>query len=329
MTKIAINGFGRIGRAVFRNIIEGYPDVDLVAINDLADAESLAYFLSHDTVYKGFEVSLEDGELVSAGKRVKIFAEKDPGSLPWGDLDVDVVLECTGVFRDYEGARKHLDAGAKKVVISAPSKDPERISSYVLGANEDDYSGEEIVDMGSCTTNALAPIVKILHKEFGIKEGIMTTIHSYTVSQNLLDGVGQKDYRRSRAAAENIVPTTTGAAKAISKVIPEMEGRLDGMAIRVPVPTVSVVDLVCVLENEKSADEIKKVFENAAEEMKGIFAVEKRPLVSSDYVKNNNSSIVDLDLIKVVGNSVKIISWYDNEWGYARRLVDFAKHINQ
>jgi glyceraldehyde 3-phosphate dehydrogenase len=238
-------------------------------------------------------------------------------------------LECTGVFRDFEGASKHIDAGAKKVIISAPSKDPERIPSFVLGVNEEKYNGEDIVDMGSCTTNALAPVVKILNDNFGLKEGLMTTIHSYTVSQNILDGPGMKDLRRCRAAAENIVPTTTGAAKAISKVIPEMEGKLDGMAIRVPTPTVSVVDLVAVLEKEVDLKEVNETFKRAAgsEKMKAIFNVEEKPLVSSDYIQNNYSSTVDLEMTKKQGNTIKVISWYDNEWGYAKRLVDFAQYI--
>ncbi len=330
MTKIAINGLGRIGRAVFKNIIEDYPDLDLVAVNDLADIESLVYLINHDTVYKTFSAELVGDKIVTNGKEVKVFNEREPENLPWADLGVDVVIECTGVFTKYDLAKKHLTAGAKRVIISAPSKEPEKIPSYILGINEQNFSDDKIIDMGSCTTNGLAPIVKVLDENFIIKEGIMTTIHSYTVSQNLLDNPGQEDPRRCRAAAENIVPTTTGAAKAISRVIPEMEGKLDGMAIRVPTPTVSVIDLVCVLEKKVTKEEINEAFilASESEKMKGILAVEKKPLVSSDYIKNPYSSIVDYSLTKVVGNSVKVISWYDNEWGYSKRLADLARYIS-
>ncbi len=330
MTKVALNGFGRIGRSVLKNIIEDYPDLELVAVNDLADPKVLHHLISYDTVYGKFEIDFEDGHFVfSKGEKIKVFSESDPEKLPWKDLEVDVVLECTGVFRDYEKAKKHLSAGAKKVIISAPSKDPERIPSFVMGVNEDNYQGEEIVDMGSCTTNALAPPVKVMNDLYGIKEGLMTTVHSYTVSQNVLDGPGQKDLRRCRAAAENIVPTSTGAAKAISKVIPEMKGKLDGMAIRVPTPTVSVVDLVCTLEKEVTKEELNAAFKEASSgRMKGVIDLEKKPLVSSDYVQNPHSAIIDGEMTKVIGNSVKILSWYDNEWGYAKRLVDFAKYVS-
>ena len=329
MTKIALNGFGRIGRAVFKNIIEDYPELELVAVNDLANPDDLLHLLQHDTVYGNYEVTNEDGDLLVKGQRVKLLNKKNPEDLPWEEMDVDVVLECTGVFRTYEGAKKHIQAGAKKVVISAPAKDPEKIPSFVMGVNEEEYDGDKIVDMGSCTTNALAPVVKILNDNFGLKDGLMTTIHSYTVSQNILDGPGQKDLRRCRAAAENIVPTTTGAAKAIAKVIPEMDGRLDGMAVRVPTPTVSVVDLVCQLDQDATVEEINNAFQEASQDLKmsKVFDTEEKPLVSSDYIQNPHSSIVDLEMTKVVGDSVKVISWYDNEWGYAKRLVDFAKYI--
>ncbi len=328
MTKVALNGFGRIGRAVFKNIIKNYPDLELVAVNDLADPDELLHLLRYDTVYGKYKVEKSDDCFLVDGQEIKIFNKENPGELPWDELKVDVVLECTGAFRTAEGSKKHIEAGAEKVIISAPAKSSD-IPSYVMGVNVDEYRGEKIVDMGSCTTNALAPVVKILNKNFGIEEGLMTTIHSYTVSQNILDGPGRKDLRRCRAAAENIVPTTTGAAKAISKVIPEMEGKLDGMAVRVPTPTVSVVDLVCKLNCKATENKINRAFEEESrkESMQGIFTVEERPLVSSDYVKNSHSSIVDLEMTKVVGESVKVISWYDNEWGYARRLVDFAKHV--
>ncbi len=330
MKTIAINGFGRIGRAVFKNIIADYPSLQLVAVNDLANPEDLLHLLRHDTVYGNYEVELEDDYLVVGEQREKLLNHKDPENLPWDELAVDVVLECTGVFRDYEGASKHLEAGAEKVIISAPSKSPKEIPSFVLGVNEHSYRSENrIVDMGSCTTNALAPVVKILHENFGLTEGIMTTIHSYTASQNIIDGPGQKDLRRCRAAAENIVPTTTGAAKAIAKVMPEMEGKLDGMAVRVPTPTVSLVDLVCRLEVPVTVEEINETFKEATREkdFEGVLDVAERPLVSSDYIRNPHSSIVDLEMTKVVGGSVKILSWYDNEWGYAKRLVDFADFI--
>ena len=328
MTKIALNGFGRIGRAVFKNIIEDYPELELVAVNDLADPDDLLHLLQNDTVYGSYEVTKEDGDLFAKGQRVKLFNKQNPEELPWDELEADIVLECTGVFRTKEGAQKHISAGAEKVIISAPAKSDD-IPSYVMGVNADEYEGEAIVDMGSCTTNALAPVVKILNNNFGLEKGLMTTIHSYTVSQNILDGPGQKDLRRCRAAAENIVPTTTGAAKAISKVIPEMKGKLDGMAVRVPTPTVSVVDLVCDLDQEVTREDLNNAFSEAAKsnDMKKVFDVEEKPLVSSDYIQNNHSSIVDLEMTKVIGNSVKVISWYDNEWGYARRLVDFAKHV--
>ena len=330
MTKIALNGFGRIGRAVFKNIIEDYPELELVAVNDLADPDDLLHLLQNDTVYGSYEVTNEGGDLFAKGQRVKLFNKQNPEELPWDELEVDIVLECTGVFRTYKGAKKHIEAGAKKVVISAPAKDPKKVPSFVMGVNEEEYDGQDIIDMGSCTTNALAPVVKILNDNFGLKNGLMTTIHSYTVSQNILDGPGQKDLRRCRAAAENIVPTTTGAAKAIAKVIPEMEGRLDGMAVRVPTPTVSVVDLVCNLSQEVAVEEINNAFQEASKDpkMSKVFNTEEKPLVSSDYIQNPYSSIVDLEMTKVVGDSVKVLSWYDNEWGYARRLVDFAKYVS-
>ena len=329
MTKIALNGFGRIGRAVFKNIIEDYPELELVAVNDLADPDDLLHLLQNDTVYGSYEVTNEGGDLFAKGQRVKLFNKQNPEELPWDELGVDIVLECTGVFRTKEGAQKHINAGAEKVIISAPAKSDD-IPSYVMGVNADEYEGETIVDMGSCTTNALAPVVKILNDNFGLEKGLMTTIHSYTVSQNILDGPGQKDLRRCRAAAENIVPTTTGAAKAISKVIPEMKGKLDGMAVRVPTPTVSVVDLVCNLSQEVTREELNNAFSEASKskDLEAVFDVEEKPLVSSDYIQNNHSSIVDLEMTKVIGDSVKVLSWYDNEWGYARRLVDFAKYVS-
>ena len=337
MTKVAINGFGRIGRLAFRSIVADHPDLEVVAINDLTDIETLAHLLKFDSTYGIYNrpVKVSGDRLIvdenGDRKEVKVSAEKDPAKLPWKSLKVDVVLECTGIFRDLEGAQKHLDAGAKRVIISAPAKSKE-IPSYLLGINEDKFDLEKdlICDMGSCTTNCLAPVVKVLNDNFKIVEGFITTIHSYTSDQRLLDSP-HKDLRRGRSAAENIIPTTTGAAKAIGKVIPEIKGKLDGMAIRVPTSTVSIVDLVCRLEKEVSAEEVNLVLKKASKEenFRGILGVEDKPLVSSDYKGNSFSSIVDADFTKAIGNTVKVLSWYDNEWGYACRFADFVEFIGK
>ncbi|MCD6549987.1 type I glyceraldehyde-3-phosphate dehydrogenase [bacterium] len=333
MIKVAINGFGRIGRLTFKNILEKYSDIDVVAINDLTDASTLAYLLQYDSVYGIYNrpVKVTEKGIKIDGKEIQILAQKDPEKLPWKELGIDVVLECTGVFRDYEGASKHLKAGAKRVVISAPAKS-DNIPSYVLGINSDKFDPEKdlICDMGSCTTNCLAPLVKVIQEQFGIVRGFMTTIHSYTSNQKLLD-LPHKDLRRGRAAALNIVPTTTGAAKAISKVIPEIKGKLDGMAIRVPTPTVSLVDLVCEVEKETTAEEVNFAFKKASQEerFKGILGIEDAPLVSSDYRGNSFSSIVDAQSTRAIGNMVKVLSWYDNEWGYAARFADFIEFIGK
>ncbi len=330
MVKIAINGFGRIGRSTFRCLIED-PEVEVVALNDLTDNETLAHLLKYDSVYGryGKEIEADQESITVDGKKFKVLSEKDPEKLPWKDLGVDVVLECTGVFRKLEDAKKHITAGAKKVVISAPGKS-EGIPSYVLGVNADkfDPGKDEVVDMGSCTTNCLAPVVKILNDNFGIETGFMTTIHSYTTDQNILD-LPHKDLRRARAAALNIVPTTTGAAKAIGQVIPEVEGKLDGIAVRVPTPTVSLLDLVVTLKKAASDEEINDCFKKASENdnFKGIFRVEEDPLVSKDYVGDSYSSVVDLPQTKAKGNLVKVVSWYDNEFGYSCRLAEFASYI--
>jgi glyceraldehyde 3-phosphate dehydrogenase len=330
-TKIAINGFGRIGRCSLRAAIKENIDVEIVAINDLADNKTLAHLFKYDTSYGVFdgEVNLEKDYMIVNGKKILMLAEKDPEKLPWKDLGIDVVLECTGVFRDRVGLTKHITAGAKKVIISAPAKDDD-IPSYILGINADEYKNEDVIDMGSCTTNCLAPIVKILENEFGIVKGFMTTIHSYTNDQNLLD-LPHKDMRRARAAAENIVPTTTGAAKAIGKVVPSVKGKMDGMAVRVPTPVVSLVDLVCELKKETTVEEVNAVFDKYSDqgEMKGIFFVEKEPLVSSDFKGNPFSSIFDPEYTKVNGSMIKIMSWYDNEWAYSCRLVELAKIIGK
>ncbi len=339
MIKVAINGFGRIGRGVFRRLLEKKSILEVVAVNDLTDIEALAYLLRHDSVYGFYKkpVKCRKDKLLIDGVRdgyeLRVFAEKDPEKLPWKELGVDVVLECTGRFRDYESVSKHLKAGAKKVIISAPSKNPEKIPSFILGVNEDKFDSQkdDIVDMASCTTNCLAPIVKILNEKFGIVEGFMTTIHSYTTDQRLLDLPHSKDLRRGRAAALNIVPTTTGAAKAIGNVIPELKGKLDGIALRVPTPVVSIVDLVCQLEKETTTQELNFVLKKESQEEKwqGIFGVEDAALVSSDYIGNSFSSVVDSLSTRVIKKVVKVVAWYDNEYGYSSRLADFTEYIGK
>jgi len=333
MVKVAINGFGRIGRPVFKKIIEAHPNLEVVAINDLTDAPTLAYLLKYDSVYGIYQKSVKaQGDyLLVNGQKFKVFAEKDPSKLPWKELGVDIVLECSGVFTDYEGARKHIEAGAKKVIISAPSKNPEKIPEFVLGVNEDKYDPKyDIVDMGSCTTNCLAPIAKVLHENFKIVKGFMTTIHAYTNDQRILD-LAHKDLRRARAAALNIIPTTTGAARAIGNVIPELKGKLDGMAFRVPVPTVSVLDLVCEVEKKTTKEEVNFVLRKASqsERLSGILGVEDALLVSSDYIGNSFSAIVDSASTMVIDNLVKVVAWYDNEWAYACRLAEFAEFVGK
>ncbi|MDD4662195.1 MAG: type I glyceraldehyde-3-phosphate dehydrogenase [Candidatus Pacebacteria bacterium] len=326
--KIAINGFGRIGRNCLKIILDNFKDLEVVAINDLSDNAMLAHLLKYDSVYGEYEsdVNFDEEGIIINGKKIRVYNEKDPENLPWKKLEIDVVLECTGLFTKKEGALKHILAGAKKVIISAPAKSDD-IPSYVLGVNADEYKGEEIIDMGSCTTNCLAPVIKVLEEELGIEKGFVTTTHSYTGNQNLVDGAN-KDFRRARAAAINIVPTTTGAAKAISKVVPTMVGKLDGVALRVPTPTVSIIDLVCVLKKETTREEVNALFEKYAQgEMKNILKLEEKPLVSSDFVKSSYSSIVDAEMTKVNGNLVQVLSWYDNEWGYSYRLAEICKII--
>jgi glyceraldehyde 3-phosphate dehydrogenase len=335
--KIAINGLGRIGRPVLRQIINNHPRLEVVAVNDLADAPTLAHLLKFDSVYgkydKAVEIS-EDNKIEisdnSGAKKIAVFGEKDPSLLPWKDLGVDIVLECTGNFTDYDGAYKHITAGAKRVIISAPSKNPDKIPSYVVGVNHEkfDSKNDVVIDMGSCTTNCLAPVLKILNDEFRVIRGFMSTIHSYTNDQRILD-LAHKDLRRARAAAVNIIPTTTGAAKAIGNVIPELKGKLDGIAFRVPTPSVSVLDLICLTEKASSVESVNLLFKNASqtEKLKKILAVEKAPLVSSDYIGSEFSSIVDLSLTMVRDNLIKIIAWYDNEWGYATRLAELTEFI--
>ncbi|MDN4072148.1 type I glyceraldehyde-3-phosphate dehydrogenase [Fictibacillus terranigra] len=328
-TKVGINGFGRIGRNVFRAALNN-PNVEVVAVNDLTDANMLAFLLKHDTVHGKLDATVEVGEnsLIVNGKEIKVLAERDPAQLGWGDLGVEVVVESTGRFTKRADAAKHLEAGAKKVIISAPANDED--ITVVMGVNEDKYDAgsHHVISNASCTTNCLAPFAKVLNEKFGIKRGMMTTVHSYTNDQQILD-LPHKDYRRARAAAENIIPTTTGAAKAVSLVLPELKGKLNGMAMRVPTPNVSLVDLVAELDKEVSAEEINSALKEAAEgPLKGILGYSDEPLVSTDYNGNTNSSTVDgLSTMVMEGNMVKVISWYDNETGYSSRVVDLIDFI--
>lgn len=326
--KVGINGFGRIGRLVFRRILE-VGDVDVVAVNDLTSAEVLAHLLKYDSVHGTIpnEVKATEDSIIVDGKEIKVLAQKDPAQLPWKDLGVDLVIESTGKFRDREKVSLHLQAGAKKVIITAPAKGQD--ITIVMGVNEKMYdkNNHHIISNASCTTNCLAPIVKVLHENFNIQKGLMTTIHAYTNDQVILD-FPHKDLRRARAAAMSMIPTSTGAASAIGEVIPELKGRLDGIAIRVPTPDVSVVDFAAVVEKEPTKEEVNAALKKAAEgEMKGILAYCEAPLVSMDFLHNAHSSIVDAQLTNVKGNLVKVFSWYDNEWGYSCRVVDLAKYV--
>ncbi len=332
MVKIAINGFGRIGRAAFKIALEKN-NLEVVAVNDLTDSGTLAHLLKYDTAYGTYEKNIDsaEGEITVENKKFSIYAEAEPGKLPWGDLGVDVVLECTGRFVKDGAARAHIEAGAKKVIISAPAKGEGNIPTFLLGVNEDKYSGEEVISNASCTTNCVAPITQVIDTRFGIEKALMTTVHSYTADQNLQDGP-HKDLRRARAASQNIVPTTTGAAISTAKVIPNLDNLFDGMAIRVPTVVVSLSDLTFLLKKEVSADEINNVLIEASreEKMKNIIKTIQEPLVSSDIIGSLHSSVVDLSFTKVIGgNLVKIIAWYDNEWGYANRLVELAEHVSQ
>ncbi|WP_153125362.1 type I glyceraldehyde-3-phosphate dehydrogenase [Peribacillus tepidiphilus] len=327
--KVGINGFGRIGRNVFRAALKN-PNVEIVAINDLTDANMLAHLLQYDSVHGTLEekVTVDGDYLVVAGHKIKVLAERDPAQLGWGDLGVEVVVESTGRFTKREDAAKHLEAGAKKVIISAPATNED--ITIVMGVNEDKYdpANHHVISNASCTTNCLAPFAKVLHEKFGIKRGMMTTVHSYTNDQQILD-LPHKDYRRARAAAESIIPTTTGAAKAVALVLPELKGKLNGMAMRVPTPNVSVVDLVAELEKEVTVEEVNAALKAAAEgELKGILEYNELPLVSRDYNGNTHSSSIDaLSTMVMEGNMVKILSWYDNETGYSNRVVDLVDYI--
>ncbi|WP_372868011.1 type I glyceraldehyde-3-phosphate dehydrogenase [Planomicrobium okeanokoites] len=327
--KMAINGFGRIGRIVFREALAN-PEVEVVAVNDLTDAAMLAHLLKYDSIHGTLdaEVSASGENIVVNGKEIKVFSEKDPAQLPWGELQVDIVLESTGIFTTEEKASKHIEAGAKKVILSAPGKNGMKM--LVMGVNEDSYNPEEhhVVSNASCTTNGLSGISKVLNDKFGIKKAMMTTIHSYTNDQALLDAP-HSDYRRVRAAAESMIPTTTGAAKSVAKVLPELEGKIDGMAIRVPTPNVSLIDLVAELDTDVSVEEVNQALKEATEnELKGYLAYSELPLVSRDYNGNTASATVDgLSTMALGGNMVKVLAWYDNESGYSARCVDLAVYM--
>lgn len=331
MKRIAINGFGRIGKMALRVIFERHSDLEVVAINDLAGTAVASHLFEFDSTYGRFpgEVSYTDTEIVINGKHIHICADRDAEKLPWKELDIDIVLECTGVFRTKELASKHLKAGAKKVLISAPAKD-EVDATVVFGVNEHviDKKNHTIISNASCTTNCLAPVVKVLHEEFGIKHGLMNTIHAYTADQRLLDS-SHKDCRRARSACESIIPTKTGAAQATSLVIPELEGKLDGFAMRVPTPTVSTLDLSFETEKPVTVESINDLFQNVSQtSMKNIIGYEERPLVSIDYRQDKRSAIFDGTLTRTMGkNFAKIVAWYDNEWGYANRLIDLTEYI--
>jgi glyceraldehyde 3-phosphate dehydrogenase len=327
--KIGINGFGRIGRNVFRAALKN-PNVEVVAVNDLTDANTLAHLLKYDSVHGKLdaEVSVNGNNIVVNGKEIVVKAERDPAQLAWNELGVDIVVESTGRFTKREDAAKHLEAGAKKVIISAPAKNED--ITIVMGVNQDKYdpASHHIISNASCTTNCLAPFAKVLHEKFGIVRGMMTTVHAYTNDQQILD-LPHKDLRRARAAAESIIPTTTGAAKAVALVLPELKGKLNGMAMRVPTPNVSVVDLVAELDKEVTVEEVNAALKEAAEgELKGILAYSEEPLVSRDYNGSTASSTIDaLSTMVLEGKMVKVVSWYDNETGYSHRVVDLAEYI--
>ena len=338
MIRVAINGFGRIGRNTLRAAIQHKDygkNFEIVAINDLGDPRTLAHLFKYDSIYGKFPgtVEVNDEGIVVNGKQIKMFSKINPAALEWGKLDIDVVIESTGVFRKREAASKHLDAGAKKVIISAPSPDPD--VTIVLGVNEEIYDPDKhrIISMASCTTNSLAPPLKVLNDNFGVEKGFMTTVHAYTGDQRILD-FPHKDLRRARAAAVSIVPTTTGAAKAIGKVIPELEGKMNGMAMRVPVPDGSVTDISCLLKTDVSREEVNNVLKEASEnQLRGIMEYTEEPIVSRDIIGNPHSAIIDGLSTMVIpengekGRMVKVLSWYDNEWGYSCRLVDLLNYI--
>ena len=330
ITKIAINGFGRIGRSAFK-IARERSDLEIVAINDLTDTKTLAYLLKHDSNYGeyGRQIDVTEDELIVDGKPVKVLAEKDPTNLPWGEMNIDVVIESTGLFTDKDGAGKHLTAGAKRVVISGPTKS-DGVDTIVLGTNDSKIKGATpIVSNASCTTNSLGAVMAILDAECGVEKSMLTTVHSYTASQRLQDAPA-KDLREGRNAAENIVPTTTGAAIAVTKTLPQLTGKFDGLSVRVPTPVVSLSDVTALLRRDVTVEQVNEAFKKAAADSfyQGILGVSEEPLVSRDFIGNSHSGIVDLPLTKVVGgNMVKIMVWYDNEWGYSNRLVELVADV--
>jgi len=329
VTRVGINGFGRIGRNYLRAALAQNSDLEIVAVNDLSDPAGLAHLLKYDSVTGrlGAAVSVDGDSIVVNGKSIKVLAERDPAELPWKELGVDIVIESTGIFTNGEQAKKHIEAGAKKVLISAPATNED--ATFVIGVNDHLYDPEKhhIISNASCTTNCLAPLAKVFNDRFGIVNGLMTTIHAYTADQNLQDGP-HKDLRRARAAAINIVPSSTGAAKAIGLVLPELKGKLDGFALRVPVPTGSITDLTLVSEKKVTVDEIKAAYKEAAEgPLKGILLYTEDEIVSSDIVTDPHSSIFDAGLVRVIDNTVKLSSWYDNEWGYSNRLVELTAMV--
>ena len=330
--KIAINGFGRIGRCVAR-IAANRDDVEVVAINDMASMDMMLYLLKNDSVHGTFDARIEqvdENHIQIDGKVIRIFSDRDPKNLKFADCGADIVLECTGVFLTQESAQVHIDNGVEKVLFSAPAKDKDT-ATFVMGVNENLYDGQKIVSNASCTTNCLGPVAKVLDDTFGIEKGLMTTIHSYTNDQNILDVKHSKDKRRARAGAVNMIPTTTGAAKAIGLVLPQLQGKLHGQSVRVPTPDVSMVDLNVIVKKETSKEEVTEVFNKAAQSnMQGLILIDKEMRVSQDFVGCEYSSIVAEDLTQVIGdNMVKIMAWYDNEWGYSMRLVDMALHITK
>jgi len=327
MIKVAINGFGRIGRNALKILIER-GDAEVVAINDITDAKTLAHLLKYDSSYGAYnrKVDFTDDEIIVDGKKIKILAEKEPANLPWGDLGVDVVIESTGFFTKPEDARKHIEAGAKRVIISAPAKG-DGAKTIVVGVNDETLeASDEILSNASCTTNCIAPVMKVLEDTFGIEKAMMTTVHSYTGSQRILDAPA-KDLREARSAAENIVPTTTGASKAAALTVPALQGKFNGLSVRVPTPVVSLSDITAIIKRDTTVEEINEVFKKATEDpkLRGVLAVTEEELVSKDFVGNPHSCIVDLPLTDVVcGNMIKVVAWYDNEWGYSNRLVELA-----
>jgi glyceraldehyde 3-phosphate dehydrogenase len=329
MIKVGINGFGRIGRMVFRASV-ARDDMEVVAINDLLEVDYLAYMLKYDSVHGRFqgEVSTQDGKLIVNGKEIRVTAETDPSKLAWGDVGADVVVESTGIFLTSDSAQGHIDAGAKKVVMSAPSKDDTRM--FVMGVNDDSYDGEVFVSNASCTTNCLAPIAKVLNDNFGIKRGLMTTVHAATATQKTVDGPSKKDWRGGRGILENIIPSSTGAAKAVGKVIPELNGKLTGMAFRVPTSDVSAVDLTVELDKEASYEEICKVMKDTSEgSMKGVLGYTEDMVVATDFRGESCTSVFDAGAgIQLDGTFVKVVAWYDNEWGYSNKVLDLVAHIS-